>query len=530
MSERYDAVLVGAGHNGLVCAAYLARAGLSVLVLERREMVGGAAVTEELFPGFRFDSCAHRLGHLDRRVVRDLGLAGYGLQVRRPDLAVLAPLPGGDHLAIWRDPDKTAEEIRRHSPDDALRWPRFGAAMAPAVRFLGHVAAATPPELPPAASRDLLTFMQLGLRLRRMGRRELTEVLRVLPMSAAELLDEWFESEPLRGLLAAMGVTGLFMGPRAAGTAYLLLGGLSPEAEVLRPTELVAGGMGRLTEALAGAAVASGARIRTGVDVERIRTRDAKVTGVVLSDGEEVGAARVVSNVDPKRTFLGLVEPTELDPEFVRKVKNIRTRGAFAKVHLALAELPRFDGTAGRPELLEGLIRISPGLDYLERAYDDAKYGGVSRSPYLEVVIPSLTDPTLAPPGQHTMSVYVQYAPYELEKGSWDADRREALGDRVVGTLSAYAPGIDEAILDRHVLTPADLEDVYGLTGGCASHGEMALDQLFFMRPVPECAQYRTPVRDLYLCGAGTHPGGGVSGSAGYNAAREVLRAGKRAE
>ena len=530
MSERYDAVLVGAGHNGLVCAAYLARAGLSVLVLERREIVGGAAVTEELFPGFRFDSCAHRLGNLDRRVVRDLGLGGHGLEVRRPDLAVLAPLPGGDHLAIWRDPDKTVEEIRRHSPDDAARWSRFGAAMAPAVRFLGHVAAATPPELPPAASRDLLAFMELGLRLRRTGRRQMTEILRVLPMSAAELLDEWFESEPLRGLLAALGVTGLFLGPRAAGTAYLLLGGLSPDAEVLRPTELVTGGMGRLTEALASAALANGAVFRTGVEVERIRTTEGKVTGVVLSDGEEIDAARVVSNADPKRTFLGLVEPTELDPEFVRKVKRVRTRGAFAKVHLALAELPRFDGTAVRPDLLEGLIRISPSLDYLERAYDDAKYGKVSRSPYLEAVIPSLTDPTLAPPGQHAMSVYVQYAPYQLGEGPWDAHRREALGDRVVETLSTYAPGIDETILDRHVSTPADLEDVYGLTGGCASHGEMALDQLFFMRPVPECAQYRTPVRDLYLCGAGTHPGGGVGGTAGYNAAREVLRAGKRAK
>jgi phytoene dehydrogenase-like protein len=529
VSERYDAVLVGAGHNGLVCAAYLARAGLSVLVLERREIVGGAAVTEELIPGFRFDSCAHRLGHLDRRVVRDLGLGGHGLQVRRPDLTVLAPLQGGDHLAIWRDPEVTAEEIRRHSPDDAARWSRFGGAMAPAVRFLGHVAAATPPELPPAASRDLLAFMELGLRLRRTGRREMTEILRVLPMSAAELLDEWFESEPLRGLLAALGVTGLFMGPRAGGTAYLLLGGLSPETEVLRPTELVTGGMGRLTEALASAALANGASIRTGVEVERIRTADGKATGVALSDGEEIDAARVVSNADPKRTFLGLVEPTELDPELVRKVRRVRTRGAFAKVHLALAELPRFDGTAGHPELLEGIIRISPSLDYLERAYDDAKYGGVSRSPYLEAVIPSLTDPSLAPPGRHAMSVYVQYAPYELKEGSWDADRREALGDRVVGTLSEYAPGIDEAILDRHVTTPADLEEAYGLTGGCTSHGEMALDQLFFMRPVPECAQYRTPIRDLYLCGAGTHPGAGVGGTAGYNAAREVLRAGKRA-
>lgn len=528
MSQRYDTVLVGAGHNGLVCAAYLARAGLSVLVLERRDVVGGAAVTEELFPGFRFDSCAHRLGRLDARVVRDLALDDAGLQLRCPDLAVFAPLPGDDHLAIWRDPERTAAEIRRHSAADAERWPSFGAAMTPVVRFLQQLAAATPPELPPTAPRDLLTCMELGIRLRRLGRRELAEVLRVLPMSAAELLDEWFESDPLRGVLAGIGVTGLFLGPRAAGTAYQMLGGLSPEAEVLRPAEFVTGGMGRLTEALASTAQASGARIRTGVEVERIRTGDGKVTGAVLSDGEEVNAGRVVSNVDPKRTFLGLVEPTELDPEFVRKVRAVRTRGASAKVHLALAELPRFHGAADHPELLEGIIRICPSLDYLERAYDDAKYGGISRSPYLEAVIPSTTDPTLAPPGQHVMSVYVQYAPYELKDGTWDAGRREALGDRVVETLSTYAPGIGDAILDRHVTTPSDLEDAFGLTGGCPSHGEMALDQLFFMRPVPECARYRTPIRDLYLCGAGTHPGGGVTGTAGYNAAREVLRDGKR--
>jgi phytoene dehydrogenase-like protein len=524
VSERYDAVVVGAGHNGLACAAYLARAGLSVLVLERRERVGGAAVTEELFPGFKFDSCAHRLGRLDPRVVRDLRLSEHGLQTRRPDLSVLAPLPGGGHLAVWRDPERTVEEIRRHSPADAAQWSRFAAAMAPAVRFLEHVASATPPELPPADSRDLLGVMELGIRLRRLGRRELTEVLRLLPMSTAELLDEWFESEPLRGLLAALGVTGLFFGPLAAGTAYLMLGGLSPESEVLRPTELVTGGMGRLTEALAASAVANGARVRTGVEVERIRGEGGKVVGVVLSDGEEIDATRVVSNVDPKRTFLNLVEPTELDPEFIRSVGKIRTRGAVAKVHLGLAELPSFDGTVAGPELLRGAIRISPSLEYLERAYDDAKYGALSRSPYLEVVIPSLTDPTLAPPGQHAMSIYVQYAPYELKEGSWDADRREALGDRVVETLSEYAPGIEDAIVHRHVTTPADLEQVYGLTGGCASHGEMALDQLFFMRPVPECARYRTPVRDLYLCGAGMHPGGGVRATAGYNAAREVLK------
>ena len=529
MSEPYDAVLVGAGHNGLTCAAYLAKAGMSVLVLERREVVGGAAVTEELFPGFRFDTCAHRMGGVQRRLVDDLELHRYGLEVRRPGTAVFAPLPNGDHLALTLDPAKTAEDIRRHSRADAERWPRFGAAMSPALRFLEGLAAATPPELPPEAARDLAVYARLWTRLRGLGRRQMTEVLRVLPMSAAELLDEWFESGPLRGVLAALGVTGLLLGPRGAGTAYLLLGGLSPDGEVVRPTELVTGGIGRFSEALAKAALGAGAEIRTGVEVERIIAAGGEASGVLLSDGKEVSARRVVSNADPKRTFLGLMEPTELDPGFLRQVRNIRMRGASAKVHLALAEAPRFPGATDGSELLDGVIRISPDLDYLERAYDDAKYGALSRSPYLEAVIPSLTDPTLAPPGRHAMSVYVQYAPFALRDGGWDARQKERLGDRVVQTLADYAPGFEASVLDRHVSSPADLQGIYGLTGGCASHGEMALDQLFFMRPVPGSSRYRTPVRNLYLCGAGTHPGGGVSGAPGYNAARELIRDAKRA-
>ncbi len=499
MSARYDAVLVGAGHNGLVCAAYLARAGLSVLVLERRETAGGAAVTEELFPGFRFDSCAHRLGHLDQRVVRDLGLAGHGLQVRRPDLTVLAPLPGGDHLAIWRDPDKTVEEIRRHSPDDAVRWSRFGAAMAPAVRFLGHMAAATPPELPPAASRDLLAFMELGIRLRRLGRRELTEVLRVLPMSAAELLDEWFESEPLQGLLAALGVTGLFLGPRAAGTAYLLLGGLSAEAEVLRPTELVTGGMGRLTEALA----RSRADPHQGLDGHRRRSERRR--------GDRCRSDRVQRG--PQAHLL----------------RARRADGAGSRVHQ--------EGEEGSHP---GRVREgSPGVG---GASPVRRHGWAPGTPRGRR--PHQSQPRLSGASVRRRQVR-RGLPITLPRGRYPLpdrpDPRSPGPARDVRLRPVRSLRAERGILGRPQERGAGRSrrgdalrvragHVYGLTGGCTSHGEMALDQLFFMRPVPECAQYRTPIRDLYLCGAGTHPGGGVSGTAGYNAAREVLRAGKRAK
>ena len=521
MTRPYDALVVGAGHNGLVCAAYLAKAGLRVLVLERRGAVGGAAVTEELIPGFRFDPCAHRLDTVHPGVVRDLGLADRGVEIRRPEPAVFAPLPDGGQLTVSSDLAETADSIRRFSPADAERWSRFGAAMRPALRFLAHLRAITPPELPPTATGDLLEYMKLGLRLRLLGAREMTEVLRLLPMSAEELIDEWFESEPLRGVLAAIGVTGLFLGPRAAGTAFAMLGGLSDGAGVLRAPGAVVGGIGRLTEALAEAALAHGAEIRTDVEVEAILTGDSGTTGVLV-DGKEIPARRVISNADPKRTFLRLLEPAELDPEFVRRVRNIRMRGAFAKVHLALAGPPRFSASNGG-DPPRGAIRISPSLDYLERAHDDAKYGEVSREPFLEATIPSLTDSSLAPPGRHAMSVYMQYAPYRLRDGGWSAERASALADLVVETLERYAPGLGTLVLDRRVTSPADLESEYGLTGGCASHGEMALDQLFFMRPVPGWARYRTPIARLYLCGAGTHPGGGVNGAPGHHAAREIL-------
>lgn len=529
MSEPYDAIVIGAGHNGLVTAAYLGRAGLSVLVLERRELVGGAAVSEEVFPGFRFDTCAHRVGELHPAAVRDLRLKRHGLEIIRPDPTALALLPDGDHLLLWREASRSRESIGRFSKLDAERWVAFGDHVRRATRFLEDIYATIPPRLSGTSVSDLTKLFLVGGRLRRRGKTAMAEVLRTLPMSIAELLDEWFETDGLKGTLGAIGITGVFQGPMAAGTAFTFLHQHVGSADgTIKPTRLVRGGVGALSEALAAAARQNGAEVRTAAGVERVTVRDGQADGVVLANGDEIAAKRIISSADPRRTFLGLVDPLQLDPEFVRKVRGIRFKGACAKVHLALGELPSFAGVDGGSAHLGGAISIAPSLNYLERAYDDAKYGSVSEAPYLEAVIASLSDPTRAPDGRHVMSVLVQYAPYHLKEGSWSDARREELGDRVVDVLAEYSPNLRSAIIDRQVLTPLDLERVYGLTEGNIYHGELALDQLYFMRPVPGWARYRTPIDNLYLCGAGTHPGGGVTGAPGYNAARAILKDVKR--
>jgi phytoene dehydrogenase-like protein len=523
MTKTYDVIVIGGGHNGLTAAAYLAKAGRKVLVVERRPVLGGAATTEEVVPGFKFDACAHS-GELRAEVVRDLDLARHGLKTLDRAGGVFAPLPEGDPLRLEADPARAAEALRRFSPRDAERWPAFTAQMGRLAGFLQTVQATTIPKITSNAPADLFTLAGLGLGLRRLGDKDMIEALRALPMSVAELLDDWFETDALKGAVGAAGITGIFEGPRASGTAYVLLHHLAGTNGHLRAGRTAQGGIGGLAAALAASARAHGAEIRTGAEVARVLVKDGRATGVVLAGGEEIAARQVASNADPGRTFLGLVGPENLEPEFVRAVGNIRYRGACAKVNLALAELPKFRGLNGDTSTaLRGTISISPSLNYLEHAYDDAKYGAPSRRPYLEAVIPSLADPSLAPPGQHVMSVLVQYAPYRLKEGTWD-ERRESFGDAVIEALAEYAPNLKGAVLGRQVLTPADLEATYGLTGGNINHGELALDQLFFMRPVAGWAQYRTPIHGLYLCGAGAHPGGGLSGLPGRNAAREMLK------
>lgn len=523
MTRRYDAIVIGAGHNGLTAAAYLARAGLSVLVLEQRDVIGGATVTQEFHPGFRVDTYAHRLGAFDQRVFQDLRLGAQGFEIVRPDPGRVA-LADGRSLPLFRDAARTADAIRPFSAKDAARWPVFCARIADAVRLVAAVREAEPPSLPAPSLRELLRLGALGWRLRRLGRRAMVETLRILPMSIAELVEEWFESDALHGVIAGAGIVGLMQGPHAAGTTYALLHHQADGEAPAGGVALVRGGMGRLTEALAAAAKAAGAEMRNSAAVERIMTRSGAAQGVVLANGEELSARCVLSSADPRRTFLQLVGAETLDPAFVRQVRHIRMRGVCAKVHLALGELPRFSGIAAGDATLRGAITIAPSLSYLERAADAAKYGQVSERPFLEAVIPTLTEPSLAPPDRHVMSVLAQYAPYRLGSGGWDAARREALGDAVVAAIAQYAPNLPHAVLHRQVLTPLDLEQGLGLTEGNIFQGEMALDQLFFMRPVPGWARYRTPIQGLYLCGAGAHPGGGVTAQPGYHAARAVRR------
>ena len=524
MSVSYDTVVIGAGHNGLVTAAYLAKAGHKVLVLEQRDVVGGAASTQEVFPGFKVDTGAHRIGGLSSKVVNDLGLARHGLELLDSEVTAFVPVLEGTPLTLWRDSRKTAEAIREISTADADAWLPFTELIGKAAGFLGAAWTSTPPDVTGNDLGDLFATAKLGIKLRMLGKRDMVEVMRILPMSVCELLGDWFESDLVKGAIAASAVSGLCQGPMAGGTVYTLLHhhvGAGPG--VIRPTRRVRGGIGRLSDALTAACEAAGAEVRTRASVERILVEGGIATGVVV-DGQEIRARRVVSSADPRRTFFELMEPSEMAPEFARKVGNIRYRGVCAKVHLALSGLPDFTCQPGAGDHLKGVISISPSLEYVERAFDAAKYGRVSDRPYLEVSIPSLSDASVAPDGKHLMSIVFQYAPYSLREGTWDEAASARLGDLAVETLAEYAPNLASLVEARHVLTPVDLERDFGLAEGNIYHGEMTLDQVLFMRPVPGASRYRAPVSGLYLCGAGTHPGGGVTGVPGFNAAREILK------
>lgn len=525
MSSRHDVIVIGGGQNGLVAAALLAKAGRRVLLLERRAVVGGTNTTEEFHPGFRVDAAFHRSGWLDPRLASELGLSAGAAGEALPDAGVFCPT-GNDGFLLPPSVGGAVEAIRRRSPADAAKWEEFSGLMHRLGGVLQHLYSLTPPR--PTSSRpgDVLALLGLARRIRGLGRHDMIEFLRVLPMSVSELLDDWFETDVLKGVLGAGGITGIAQGPRSAGTAFVMLHHLvgSP-AGVLRGSALHRGGVGTLTAGLTEAAARFGVEIRTDAEVASVVTRDGGVAGVTLQGREEIPAAQVLSTLDPRRTMLGLVDPTQLSPEYARAVQNIRFRGVSAKVNLALGEAPHFPAAGSDASALKGLISISPTLDYLERAYDDVKHGGVSSAPFLEAVIPSLSDPSLAPAGKHVMSVWMQYAPYRPRVGDWDAASRESLGDRVVDCLAEYSPNLKSAIIHRQVLTPRDLGDAYGATEGNLYHGEMGLDQILFMRPVPGWGHHGTPIHGLFLGGSGTHPGGGVVGGAGRLAARELLKA-----
>ena len=520
----HDIVIIGGGVNGLVAATYLAKAGRKVLVLERRAVLGGSNITEEILPGFRIDTCLHDAGFLSPKIVKDLDLEKHGLEIMRPATGVLALAPAGDNLYLDADPARAADALRRFSPADAKRWPEFIGMISDLAGFLEVLYDANPPRIDASTIAEHVAMLGFGRRLRKMGKVRMVELLRTLPMAASELLDDWFESDVLKGTVGAQAVTRLFQGPRSGGTAFLLLHHqVGRPRGAIRSALALRGGTGALPHALAAAARAAGVEIRTGAEVSRIRMKGNSVAGVDLASGDGVACQQVVSSADPRQTLLRLCDPTRLDPEIVSAVRNIRFRGAWAKVNLALDTKPRFTGvTEDAP--LRGTVSVAPSLDYLERGYDDAKYGRISEHPFLDIRIPSVADPALAPDGKHVMSVHVQYAPYRLRDGEWDATARATLGNRVMAILERHAPGIGSTVLRQQVLTPLDLEQAFALPEGSASHGEMMLDQILFMRPIAAASRYRTPVSGLFMCGSGTHPGGGIAGGAGALAASEILR------
>ncbi len=527
MTQRWDAIVVGGGHNGLVCAAYLARAGRKVLVLERRHVLGGAAVSEELHPGFTFSVCSYVVSLLRPWIIRDLGLARHGLQIIPLDCA-FSPLPDGRSLARWSDPERTRREISEFSQKDAEAYSEFGQAMLQVARFVKPLIdqpAFDPTSLAPG---DLLEALKFGRRFKQLPEAQRLILSKMMTASAADLLDEWFESDVLKAPMAVSGIIGTFLGVRSPGTAYVLLHHYMGEIDgAFRSWGFAKGGTGAISNAIAAAARGFGAEIRTEAAVEQLLWQGDRARGVVLTDGTELQAKTVVSGLDPHRTFKGLVGEEHLPDEFVTRIRNFKLRGSSGKVNLAVDRFPDFACRPGDGPHLRGDVAIAPSIEYLEQAYDQAKYGEFSERPYLNVVIPSLVDPSLAPPGQHVISCFVQYAPYHIKEGPerWP-EKREAFGDAVVDTLAEYVPGLKDSILYRQVLTPWDLEQEFGLTEGNIFHGELSLEQLAFQRPAAGWSQYKTPVRGLWMCGSGTHPGGGIMGASGALAARAMLKGG----
>ena len=539
--QKYDAIVVGAGHNGLTAAAYLARGGRRVLVLERRHVIGGAAVTEEIFPGFRFSVCSYVVSLLRPEIIRELELARHGLEILPLD-GTFTPMLDGNYLWRVNDHARTFREISRHSRLDAEVYDEYGRAMVDMGRFAKDILAMTPPDPFSMKLRELRTLGDLGKRFRNLSASDRANQLQLLTMSAIDFLDQWFETDVLKATMAASGIIGTFLGVRSPGTAYVLLHHYMGDIDgAFRSWGLSKGGTGRVSESIASAAHAAGAEIKVSAPVKNILIENGQATGVVLENGDYYLGKTVLSSVDPRLTFLKMVGSDRLPGEFVEDIQRYKFRGSSGKVNLALDGLPDFTCLPGRGAHLRGAISISPSIDYMERAYDDAKYGRYSKQPYIDIVIPSLTDPSVAPPGKHVMSCFVQYAPYHLKStnGSqpitgggaapaeppphpWDLER-DAFGEAVIDAIARFAPNIRNCIIDRQILTPLDLEREFGLSEGNIFQGELTLEQLFFLRPAPGWADYRTPIKRLYLCGSATHPGGGIMGAPGRNAALKVM-------
>ena len=522
----YDAVVIGAGHNGLTAAAYLARAGYSTLVLERRDLVGGCCVTEEIAPGCRASTTSYIASMLRPEVIRDLRLGDYGLRMVPCDPALQVPFPDGQLVSWWANRDRVVEELREISAKDAATFVRVDDQLKKLARYLQPFFLEPPPEPGTQSFDGWSDLFRAGKRFRGISTSEISQLVAFLTGSLGEFLDRNYESEKVKTLFLANNVYGKHGGPYQPGTAlgllfHLLSGGEHDQQGFYGH---VMGGMGSITSAMAQAATGFGAEIRTGAAVEQIVSRDGRVRGVALEDGTEIRARVVLSNADPKRTFLGMIRENELPGDFVHAIRGIKMNGPCAKVNMVLAEEPRFTGTpANYDPQQRSLFTLVPSLEFAERCYDIAKFGEVPEQLWVDCVVASNADPSLAPAGKHVMTCFVQYVPYKLRHGTWD-ENRELLGDRVVKKIAEYAPNVPGAIVARQILTPLDLERTYGLTEGNIFHGDLNLEQLFFNRPVAGWSQYRTPIAGLYLCGAGAHPGGGVTGAPGHNAAHQVLR------
>ena len=523
-SNRYDVIVIGGGHNGLTNAAYLARAGKKVLVLERRHVLGGAAVTEEVFPGFKFSVCSYVVSLLRPEIIRDLDLPRHGLEILPLD-GTFTPMPSGDYLWRVNDHGKTRREIARHSKLDAEAYEEFGKAMQAMCRFVKPILGMVPPEPTTLNPRELMKLLFIGKRFQGMPSEDKYNQVQLMTMSAVDFLDQWFETDVLKATMSASGIIGTFLGVRSPGTAYVLLHHYMGEIDgAFRSWGFARGGTGAISNAIADAAREAGAEIRTQAPIAKIIVKNNRAQGVALTNGDEIYGDVISSSVDPRLTFIKFIEENQLPAEFLEDVRRYKFRGSSGKVNIALDALPDFKCLPGSGAHLRGAISISPSVEYMERAYDDAKYGNFSRRPYIDMVIPSLTDPSVAPPGKHVMSCFVQYAPYKLRPGlNWD-EQREAFGNNVIDTISEYAPNIKNIILNKQVLTPLDLEREFGLSEGNIFQGELSLEQLFFLRPVPGYAQFRTPIKNLYMCGSATHPGGGIMGAPGRLAALEILK------
>jgi phytoene dehydrogenase-like protein len=529
----YDVIVIGGGHNGLTNAAYLAKAGKKVLVLERRHVLGGAACTEEVFPGFKFSVCSYVVSLLRPEIIRDLDLPRHGLEILPLD-GTFTPMPNGDHLWRVNDHGKTHREIARHSRVDAEAYDEFGKAMQAMCRFVKPILGMIPPDPATLNPRELMKLLFIGRRFQGMSSEDKYNQVQLMTMSAIDFLDQWFETDVLKATMSASGIIGTFLGVRSPGTAYVLLHHYMGEIDgAFRAWGFARGGTGAISNAIADAARESGAEIRTEAPIAKIivknDVKNGRAVGVVLGNGDEIYAKVVSSSVDPRLTFTKMIEPGNLPDEFMEGVKRYKFRGSSGKVNMALDGLPNFKCMPGIGAHLRGAMSISPSVEYMEKAYDEAKYGHWSSRPYIDMVIPTLTDTSLAPPGKHILSCFVQYAPYKLAPGlDWDTEK-EKFGDNVVNAIAEYAPNIKDIILHRQVVTPLDLEREWGLTEGNIFQGELSLEQLFFLRPVAGWAQFRSPIKNLYMCGSATHPGGGIMGAPGRLAALEILKDGKAA-